>query len=176
MKLRCKVGGARNTFPEPHSAAISSALDNAFGPDQNWEDAASREFGEMSESGIGKLQELASATLGIESIANLSAMGSDGRCVYLPAYVRAINLSFAAGKSLRCASLPGLRRELSDLAARQGLPIDDESLRDLLEEAQTSDENYSCPPSEIAAYARLALAANEAVRKDCPLWLVGGLD
>lgn len=176
MMFTCKVGGARKAFAEPHSAAISCALDNAFGPDQNWEEAASREFGEMAESGLVKLQDLAIKELGVESVTNLLAMGSDGRCVYLPAYVRTISLPFAAGKSLRCASLPGLRRELGELAARQGFPIDDDSLRDLLNGVEDSDDQFSAPVSGVAAYARLALAANEAVRKDCPLWLVGGLD
>ena len=27
---------------------------------------------------------------------------------------------------------------------------------------------------EVLTFARLMLAANEAVRRDCPLWLVGG--
>ena len=30
-------------------------------------------------------------------------------------------------------------------------------------------------PPELIAFAKLALAANEAVRRDSPLWLVGGI-
>jgi hypothetical protein len=35
------------------------------------------------------------------------------------------------------------------------------------------DDGWVADAPEIRAFARIALAANEAVRRDCPLWLVG---
>ena len=35
------------------------------------------------------------------------------------------------------------------------------------------DDGFVADSPEVLAFARLALAANEAVRRDCPLWVVG---
>ncbi len=35
------------------------------------------------------------------------------------------------------------------------------------------DDGWVADAPEILTFARLALAANEATRRDCPLWLVG---
>ena len=35
------------------------------------------------------------------------------------------------------------------------------------------DDGWVADPPEILTFARLVLAANEAMRRDCPLWLVG---
>ena len=104
---------------------------------------------------------------------NLLAIGSDRGGVYFPAHVQAVSLPLAAGSPLRCASLPALRNELFLLADRWELPVDDEGLGDLLNVAQDPDDGMVADCPEILTFARLALAANEAVRRDCPLWLVG---
>ena len=74
---------------------------------------------------------------------------------------------------LRCASLLGLRNELAELAERWDLPLDDAGLQALLRVARDPDDGWVADPTEILTFARLALAANEAMRRDCPLWLVG---
>ena len=116
-----------------------------------------------------------SRMLGADAVPNLLALGEDGRGVYLPAHVRAVSLPLSAGRALRCASLPGLRRELAELAERWDLPLDDEGLKDLLRVHRDPDDGWVADAPEILAFARLALAANEAVRRDCPLWLVGAI-
>jgi hypothetical protein len=101
------------------------------------------------------------------------ALGEDGRGVYLPAHVQTASFPLSAGASLRCASLPGLRNELTELAERWELPLDDHGLEELLRVAHDPDDGCVADSPEILTFARLALAANEAVRRDCPLWLVG---
>jgi hypothetical protein len=93
--------------------------------------------------------------------------------VYLPQHVRAVSLPLSRGQSLRCASLPALRAELAELAERWDLPLDDQGLLDLLRVYQDPDDGPVADAPEILVFARLALAANEAVRKDCPLWVRG---
>ena len=89
--------------------------------------------------------------------------------------MRAVSLPLSAGQALRCASLPGLRRELAELAERWDLPLDDEGLEDLLRVYRDPDDGWVADAPEVMSFARLALAANEAVRRDCPLWLVGAI-
>ena len=64
-----------------------------------------------------------------------SGSGREGRGVYLPAHVRAVSLPLSRGEPLRCASLPGLRGELAELAERWELPLDDDGLQDILKVA-----------------------------------------
>ena len=59
----------------------------------------------------------------------------------------------------------------ADLTAE--LPLDDEGLQELLQRSQDPDDGWVADAPEILTFARLALAANEATRRDCPLWLVG---
>jgi hypothetical protein len=106
-------------------------------------------------------------------IPNLTALGEDGRGVYLPAHVQTASFPLSVGGPLKCASLPGLRNELFELAQRWELPLDDHGLEELLRVAHDPDDGCVADAPEILTYARLALAANEAVRRDCPLWLVG---
>ena len=79
----------------------------------------------------------------------------------------------SAGRALKCASLPGLRNELFELAQQWDLPLDDDGLKELLRVAHDPDDGCVVDAPEVLTFARLALAANEAVRRDCPLWLVG---
>ena len=72
-----------------------------------------------------------------------------------------------------CASLPGLRGELAELAERWELPLDDEALNDLLHVSRDPDDGWVADAPDVLAFARLVLAANEAVRRDCPLWVLG---
>src|SRR5262249_55737473 len=141
----------------------------------DWEGVPPRHFGELAESGWSDLQRRAAAEVGADAVSNLLALGEEGRGVYLPAHVRAIALPLSQGEPLRCASLPGLRGELADLAARWNLPLDDDGLKDLLKVHRDPDDGWVTAPPELLVFARLALAANEAVRRDCPLWLVGGV-
>ena len=104
----------------------------------------------------------------------LAALGEEGRGVYLPAHLKAVSFPLSAGGPLKCASLLGLRNELAELAERWDLPLDDVGLQALLRVARDPDDGWVADPTEILTFARLALAANEAMRRDCPLWLVGG--
>jgi hypothetical protein len=170
MGLRCTVGGARGTFDGPFAEEVAILLDQAFGAEREWEDDHRSPFGELDRTDWAAFQAEAVSALGAENLGNLLALGAGGRGVYLPANLPAVSLPTRAGGPLRCASLPGLRRELFELAERWDLPVDDEALTLLLED---EEDSAVAPAPEHLAFARLMLAANEAMRRDCPLWLVG---
>jgi hypothetical protein len=172
MGLCFTVGGTRGTFDDRLADEVAGVLDHAFGSEGDWEGEPPRKFGEIDDRGWPDLQARAAAELGAEAVPNLLAIGPDGRGVYLPAHVRAVSLPTSAG-ALRCASLHGLRRELAELADHWDVPLDDASLRDVLRTFADPDDGPVADAPEVLAFARLALAANEAVRRDCPLWLVG---
>jgi hypothetical protein len=173
MSLTCTVGGARGTFEDRFADEVAGLLDHAFGAEGDWEGVPPRHFGELLGAGLSELQKRAKSELGAENVANLLALGEEGRGVYLPAQVQAVTLPLSAGSPLRCASLPGLRQELCALAERWELPLDDEGLTEFLHVSHDPDDGWVAEAPEIVTFARLALAANEAVRRDCPLWLVG---
>jgi len=173
MGVSFTVGGAKGTFPGRLAGEVAEVLDQAFGGETDWEGVEPRHFGELAEARWADFQARAGAELGAEAVPNLLALGPDGRGVYLPAHVQAVALPMSAGQPLRCASLPGLRAELAELAARWGLPLDDEALRAILLVHRDPDDGWVADAPEVLTYARLALAANEATRRDCPLWLVG---
>lgn len=173
MGLSFTVGGAKGTFEERFAIEVAGVLDNAFGAEGDWEGVAPLHFGELVDTGWVELQERASLELGEDDVPNLMALGSEGRGVYLPAHVRAVSLPLSAGGPLRCASLPGLRSELAELADRWELPLDDQGLQDLLQVSRDPDDGCVADAPEILTFARLALASNEAIRRDCPLWVVG---
>ena len=122
MGLTLTVGGARGTFEDGLAAEVAGVLDHAFGSENDWEGIAPRHFGEPSESAWRTLRDRASAELGPEGVAHLLAVDHDGRGVYLPTHVQAVSFPLSAGGSLRCASLPGLRNELTELSERWSLP------------------------------------------------------
>src|SRR4051812_17399843 len=155
MGLSFTVGGTRGTFDEPIANEVAGVLDNAFGAEGDWEGVAPRYFGELVDAGWSELQERAEAELGADSVPNLLALGAEGRGVYLPTHVRAVSLPLSAGGPLRCASLPGLRRELADLAERWELPLDDEGLQDLLQVSRDPDDGWVADAPEILTFARL---------------------
>jgi hypothetical protein len=173
MSLRCTVGGARGTFDAQFADEVAGLLDHAFGAEGEWEGTSPRQFGELAGTSWSEFQEKAVAALGADALPNLLALGAEGRGVYLPAHVQAVALPLSAGGPLRCASLPGLRRELADLAECWDLPLEDGGLMELLPIHADADEGDLADAPEVLAFARLALAANEATRRDCPLWLVG---
>jgi hypothetical protein len=170
--LSFTVGGAKGTFEGQFAAEVAGVLDHAFGAEGDWEGSTPRHFGELVDAGWTELQERASAELGAEWVPNLMALGAEGRGVYLPAHVRAVTLPLSAGEPLHCASLPGLRTELAELAERWELPLDDQGLEELLQVSSDPDDGFVADSPEILAFARLAFAANEATRRDCPLWVV----
>ena len=173
MPLTFTVGGAKGTFEEQFAREVAGLLDQAFGAEGDWEGVAPRHFGDLAGSGWADFQERAVAELGADSLPNLLALGEEGSGVYLPTHVQAIALPLSRGGPLRCASLPGLRNELASLAQRWDLPLDDQALNDLLEIHHDPEDGLVADLPEVLTFARLALAANEAVRRDCPLWLVG---
>ena len=172
MGMTCTVGGARGTFEGTFANEVAGLLDQAFGAEGDWEGTAPRQFGELSEAGWSDFKRKATAEVGPEELPNLLALGSEGRGVYLPTHVRAVSLPLSVGGPLRCASLPGLRGELSLLAERWELPLEDEGLLEVLRGSDDPDAGQVADAPEVVAFARLALAANEAIRRDCPLWLV----
>lgn len=173
MGLRCTVGGARGMFEAQFADEVAGLLDHAFGAEGDWEGSTPRQFGELSGPSWLEFQEKAVAQLGADALPNLLALGEEGRGVFLPANVQTVSLPLSGGGPLRCASLPGLRRELAELAECWELPLDDHGLMEILHIHQDPDDGFVADAPEILAFARLALAANEAVRRDCPLWLVG---
>ena len=171
MALSFTVGSAKATFEGPYAHEVAGVLDNAFGAEGEWEGVAPRCFGEVCSAGWTDLRRRAIAELGEDGVPNLLAVLGEARGVYLPTHVRAVSLPLSRGKTLVCGSLPGLRTELAELAERWDLSLKDEHLQSLLPDPDDAGGLADAP--EIAAFARLALAANEAVRRDCPLWLVG---
>lgn len=173
MALTCTVGGARGMFEGGVATEVVVTLDRTFGFEGDWEIAESHPCGALAGDGWSVLRERAVADLSAEELPNLLALNDTGRAVYLPTHVQAMSLQLSAGSPLRCASLPGLCRELSDLARRWEVPQDDESLQAILRGA---DDGAVADAPELLAFARLSLAAYEAVRRDCPLWLFGAVD
>jgi hypothetical protein len=173
MALSFTVGGARGTFDDPFAEEVAGVLDHAFGGEGEWEDTPPLHYGELADTGWSDLQRRAIEELGADLLPNLTALGDKGRGVYLPAHLQAVSFPLSAGGPLRCASLLGLRNELAELAERWVLPLDDDGLAALLRIARDPDDGWVADPPEILTFARLAMAANEAMRRDCPLWLVG---
>lgn len=174
MGLTCTVGGVRGTFEDLMASEVVGLIDQAFGADRDWDGWEHCPFGELDGESWAVLKERALVELGAEELSNLLAIGPRGRGVYLPANFRAIDLPLSVGEALRCASLTGLRRELFALADRWGLPADDEALTAILADAEAEAEAGGVADApEVHSFARLMLAANEAMRRDCPLWLVG---
>lgn len=173
MALTFTVGGTKGTFEDRFAREVAGVLDNAFGAEGDWEGVPPRHYGDLAGNGWKEFQAWAVRVLGRDGAANLLALGDDGRGVYLPAHVGAVALPLSAGGPLRCASLPGLRRELAELAESCDLPLDDQALMEIVQVHCDPDDGFVAEAPEILTYARLALAANEAVRRDCPLWLVG---
>ncbi|MFO0892247.1 MAG: hypothetical protein U0790_24305 [Isosphaeraceae bacterium] len=173
MTISFTVGGARGTFEPQFAEEVAGVLDHAFGAEGEWEGTPPLHYGEQADTGWSELRDRAREELGRESLPNLLAISSEQGGVYLPAHLQAVALPLPDGMQLNCASLPGLRAELALLAERWELPLDDEGLMDLLAVARDPDDGFVSEAPEILTFARLALAANEAVRRDCPLWLVG---
>jgi hypothetical protein len=173
MGLSFTVGGTRGTFEEPFAREVAGVLDHAFGAEGDWEGVPPLHFGELIGTGWTDLQRRAVESLCRDMVPNLLALDEEGRGVYLPAHVQAVALPLCSGAMLRCASLPGLRAELAELAACWDLPLDDEGLKELLRTHRDPDDGWVSDCPEVIAFARLALAANEAVRRDCPLWVNG---
>jgi hypothetical protein len=173
MAVSFTVGGARGIFADSFAEEVAGVLDNAFGAEGDWEGDTVLHYGELADCGWSELQRRACEELGRDTIPNLTALGEEGRGVYLPANVQTASFPLSAGGALKCASLPGLRNELTELAERWELPLDDQGLEELLRVAHDPVDGCVADAPEILTFARLALAANEAVRRDCPLWLVG---
>lgn len=172
MTLTCKIGGPHAAFADETSDRIAGLLDHAFGSESDWESPEALDFGRLTGGVWNQLCDLAQAELGAEAVPNLLALRSTGGGVFLPAPIQAVTLPLSDQEDLPCASLPGLRSELAELALRWDLPQDDAGLHDLLRISQDPDDGLVADAPEVTAFARLALAANEAVRRDCPLWLV----
>lgn len=162
MALSFAVGGARGAFEAAFADEVTGVLDHAYGCEGDWECAPIDSLGELTTADWARLVRGAISALGSDMAPNLTALRDGGRGVFLPAHVQTASFPLSVGEALRCASLPGLRNELAELADRWGLPLDDQSLRALMTD----------PEADAQGFARIALAANEATRRDCPLWLI----
>jgi len=176
MALSFTVGGARDTFEPRFAAEVAELLDNAFGAEGEWERSTALHYGEQADWGWAELQRRAADKLGPTAVPNLLAVKAEQGGVFLPAQVQTVSLPLSAGSPLHCASLHGLRHELAELARCWELPLDDQGLEQLLDVARDPVDGWVAEAPEILTFARLALAANEAARRDCPLWLLGNSD
>ena len=173
MGMSFTVGGTQGTFDEPFANEVASLLDNAFGAEGDWEGVPPLHFGELFGSGWTDLQSRAIETLGDDMVPNLLALGEEGRGVYLPTHVRAVSLPLSAGSTLRS---PVCRASATSWPSWPGAGTCRSmtmALKALLRVECDPDDGSVADSPEILAFARLALAANEAVRRDCPLWVVG---
>jgi len=173
MALSFTVGGARDTFEPRFAAEVAELLDNAFGAEGEWERSTALHYGEQADWGWAELQRRAADKLGPTAVPNLLAVKAEQGGVFLPAQVQTVSLPLSAGSPLHCASLHGLRHELAELAHCWELPLDDQGLEQLLDVARDPVDGWVAEAPEILTFARLALASNEAARRDCPLWLLG---
>lgn len=173
MALSFTVGGARDTFEPRFAAEVAELLEHAFGAEKEWEPATALHYGEQADWGWAELQRRAADELGPTAVPNLLAIKAEQGGVFLPAQVQIVSLPLSQGAPLNCASLHGLRNELAELARRWELPLDDHGLEQLLDVARDPVDGWVAEAPEILTFARLALAANEAARRDCPLWLLG---
>lgn len=169
MALKMTIGGAVGAFEPGEGTEVAGLLDAAFAADSAWRESSSRLFADLTPENWGLFLSAALQTLPAEDAPNLLALDASGG-VFLPAHVQAVSFPLTRGGSLRCASLPGLRRELAELAIHWHLPDCDDELHELLAAAEAGTESV---PTQTRTYCLLALAANEALRRDCPLWLVG---
>ncbi len=176
MGLTLAVGGAKSVFRARFGSDLAGMLDNSFGAEGDWEGVRPRTFGVVDEAAWNEFKERAIATLGAENVGNLLALHAEGRGVCLPMSIRPVALPLHNGAPLRCVSLHGLRRELAELAAAWDLPLDDHALNELLLVSRDPDDGWVGDAPEIVAFARVVLAANDAVSRDCPLWFVGLID
>jgi hypothetical protein len=176
MALSFTVGGARDTFEPRFAAEVAELLDNAFGAEGEWERSTALHYGEQADWGWAELQRRAADKLGPTAVPNLLAVKAEQGGVFLPAQVQTVSLPLSAGSPLNCASLHGLRHELAELARCWELPLDDQGLEQLLDVAHDPVDGWVAEAPEILTFARLALASNEAARRDCPLWLLGNGD
>ena len=124
------------------------------------------------------LKRKAAETLGENAIPNLMAIGEEVCVVYLPVNLQLEHLQEVSKRLLsyipiQFKSLPGLRSELAKLAEAWELPLDKDDSLEIPAIRQDSGDGWVVDPPEILTFARLALAANEAVRRDCQLRLVG---
>ena len=171
--LSVSIGGARETFDERVGVEVADVLDRAFGAEREWEGVAARRFGELAPECLTELHRRALEDLGEATAPGLAATIGPGTGVFLPAQLRSVTLPMSVGGPLRCASLPALRDELAALAVTWDLPLDDEALFELLRVFDDPEDGPIAEFPEVVTYALLTLAANEAVRRDCPLWLIG---
>jgi hypothetical protein len=176
MALSFTVGGARDTFEPRFAAEVAELLDNAFGAEGEWEGSTALHYGEQADWGWAELQRRAADELGPTAVPNLLAVKAEQGGVFLPAQVQTVSHPLSAGSPLNCASLHGLRHELAELAHCWELPLDDQGLEQLLDVARDPVDGWVAEAPEILTFARLALASNEAARRDCPLWILGNSD
>ena len=162
MGLQCNIGGARRMFDGRVGDQVAGALGSAFG-DGDWDGTEPGRFGQFEDADWTVLQDRAADELGADELPNLLTLACEGSAVYLPSNVCAMTLPTSAGQ-IRCASLPGLRRELFELAERWELPLDDLALEGILRtaddpedgpmpDARAASENPSCFPRTHATHA-----------------------
>ena len=177
MGLTCKVGGARSAFEGGMADAVAAVLDRAFGSEPDWEaPGGTTGFGDLDGLAWASLQARAVEELARDALPNLRAIEAETGGAYLPQNVRAVSLPVRAGSKLQCASLPGLRGELEALASRWGLAdLEEDRLRTLADGSVPIGVVLpkALDLDDAVSLARLTLAANEAARRGCPLWLVG---
>ena len=118
----------------------------------NWEPMPNADF--FPSGGIRQIERYVTRVLSSARFAVLLVMSLDGRVL------------------IQLARNPGEAAFDLVLLAQP----DDQGLEQLLDVARDPDDGWVAEASEILTFARLALASNEAARRDCPLWLVGNND
>ena len=166
MGLSFTVGGARGTFEGPFANEVAGVLDNAFA-EGDWEGVPPTTG--TSRDRLGRSSARVLEVLGDDGATNLIALGVEGRGVYLPPKSRP-HRSRSRPAPLRCA-VSGLRHELAELASAGSYHWTTKDSK--RSPSSATPMTAGLPTPRVLTFARLALAANEAVRRDCPLWLVG---
>jgi len=168
MIFTVAIGGARDTFPADLGDEVAGLIDQAFGSEGEWEGVPGQRFSAVEAECLTELRNRAVQALGADEIPHLFALFADEPSAFLPAHVQPMVFHLSQGAPLHCASLPGLRDEFEMLSKAWGVPLDDDGLNRLLED---SGERCAEEIRALSGFAKLAIAANEAVRRDCPLWL-----
>ena len=167
MGLTFTVGIPANVFLETFADQVEQALAR----DLNYSIPSPLEADpyyseEVEWFGWAQFQQMAVMALGRDNVPSILSIEA-WRSVYLPIPMEPTTLEVDEETWLQCASLPGLLQELEALAASQAMATDRAGLQALWEKHRDDDET-----TEIQTFIQVFLAAQVAVERSLPLWVV----
>ena len=175
MGLSFTVGGTQGTFEERFANEVAGRARQRLRRRGGLGRGRPRATSASSPGPAGPTSSAGpSRSSGDDAVPNLLALGEEGRG-RLPARARPGRLAAALGRARRSAApaCPASAASWPSWPSAGTCRSTTTGSQDLLQVHRDPDDGWVADAPEILAFARLALAANEAVRRDCPLWLVG---